>query len=420
MKVKKINYRRLFYNNKFVAVFSLFISFCIWIKFSSGTSEIATKTITNIPITVELSKNAKENGLSIFGLEDIGSEVTVSGNRIILGQLSKDNIQVYAHQSEGIIDTTGNYTLELRARKVGILTDYEFESSVSPKFINIFVDRFKSKTFNITSEIAYTADPKYFSPVSLSESSITISGPDSIVSNISKVCIEKDITNPITQTTTIKELPIQIYDNTNKKITSKYLSYSTNKVDATILVLSKKNIPLSSSYNNSPSTWPFRAYQIKLTPESIEVAAPKDIVNSLAKIELEPLDFSRINLTNNTFELPLKIPAECRNLSNAYSANLKINMNGIQSKKINVNRVKFINVPANRQATSSTLSLKVEVLGPSLEIKKISSDDIFIQVDLSNKEGFTGSTELPAQLKFNSSKTSCWIYGSYSINAEIK
>lgn len=420
INIKKINYRKLFYNNKFVAVFSVFIAFCLWLKISSSSSEITNKTISNIPIHVELSKTTKESGLSVFGLDDITSEITVSGNRIVLGQLSKDNIQVYAQQSEGIIDAAGNYSLELKARKMGVLTDYNFESNVSPKYINVFVDRFKSKTFNISSNISYSTSPTYFSPVTLSESSVTISGPDSIVSNIAKVCVEKDISEPIKQTTNIKGLPLELYDNTKKKITSKYLTYSTNKVDATISLLNKKSLPLKPVYINEPSIWPFKSAAIKVVPESVEIAAPTNVAAELKQIELEALDISKVNLANYTFEMPLRIPQECRNLSNTYYANLKIDMSGIQSKKVNVNKINFINIPKGKQATSSTLSLKVEILGPAAEIKKISSDDISIQVDLSSKEGFTGTTELPAKIVFSSSQSSCWAYGSYNINAEIK
>lgn len=420
MEIKKFNYRKLFYNNKFVAIFSLLLSFGIWIKISSGSSETTNKTINNIPISIELSKEAKENGLSIFGIEDTTCEITVSGNRIILGQLSKDDIQVYSQQSEGLINKTGNYTLELKAKKVGILKDYEFESNVYPKFVNVFVDRFKSKEFNITSNITYSTDPKYFSPVSLSENSVIISGPDSIVSNISKVCVEKEIPDPITQTTNIKGLKLQLYDNSNQKMSSKYLNYSTEEIDATISLLNKKNVPFSLTYANAPLNLHFKDSFIKVTPNFIDIAAPANVINSINKIEIEPLDFSKVNLSNNSFDLPLKMPSECRNLSNTYSANVKINMNGILSKKINIDNITFINVPQGKQAKSSTLNLKVEVLGPESEIKKISSEDILAQVDLASKEGFTGTTEVPAKIIFKNSKPNCWAYGNYNINTEIK
>lgn len=421
MKIKKISFRKLFYNNKFVAVFSLILSFFLWLKIASGSSEISKKTISNIPINVDLSSSVKEIGLSVFGLEDMSAEVTVSGNRIVLGQLTKDNIQIYANLSEGIITTAGNYTLELKARRNinSVITDFNFESDVSPRFINVFVDRFKSKTFNIIPEISYKTDPEYFTPINLSENTVTISGPDSIISTISKVCIESKLESQVTQTVNLKDLPIKLYDNNGNKIISKNLNYSTNKVNATISFLRKKNLKINPVYINGPNTMPFTESSIKLTPTYIDIAAPENVINSLDKIELDPLDFSQINLSNNSFDIPINMPNDCRNLSNTYSANIKINMSGIQSKKLNINKVSFVNIPSGKHAASSTINLNVEVLGPASEIKKISSDDITVQVDLSSKNNFTGTTEVPAKIIFNSSKSGCWSYGSYTINAEI-
>ena len=169
MKIKRFNLGRLFYNNKVVMLFSVIIAFIFWIILSTSASESTTKLITDIPISVSLSESAKESGLTVFGTDDIKAEVSVTGNRLILGQLSKSDIQITAQQSANMINSTGKYTLELSAKKNSILTDYEFSSSVSPKFVTVVVDRYKSQTFDITPNIKFTADTDYFvAPISLS------------------------------------------------------------------------------------------------------------------------------------------------------------------------------------------------------------------------------------------------------------
>ena len=239
MKTKINNF---LHSNKVAFIFSLMLSFCIWAKLSTSSSETITKTITNIPITVNLSDSAKEAGLKVFGLEDVSAEVTVTGDRIVLGQLTKDNITVFAQQSAGIINTTGNYTLELLARKSGHPTDYEILNQVSPRFVNVFVDRLQTKTFNITPNINCITDANYFlGAAALSEPDVTISGPESIVSNIGKVMVEKDLKGKITETVNLKDLPISIYDESGKKMSLANLTFSTKKVDATVNVLLKIN-----------------------------------------------------------------------------------------------------------------------------------------------------------------------------------
>ena len=248
----KIN--KLLCSDRFTFLLSIFLSFCIWVKLSNSSSEKITKTITNIPIVVNLSDSAKEAGLKIFGLDDIKAEVTVSGNRITLGQLTKDNITVFAQQSAGIINSTGNYTLELSAKKNGRITDYEILEKVSPRLVNVFVDRMQSKSFKIDQSINCKTDANHvITAAALSETEVTISGPETVVSSISKVTVEKEIESTLTESVNVKALPLILYDEAGKKVTTNNLSFSTNNIDATVNVFSKKTVNITPVFLNKPN-----------------------------------------------------------------------------------------------------------------------------------------------------------------------
>lgn len=420
MKIKKINIRKLFYNNKFVLIFSIILAFLLWIKFSSSSSESIIKTISNIPINVPLSESAQQDGLAVFGIDDVTAEVSVSGSRLVLGQLSKDNIQIFAQQSAGLINTTGNYTLELSAKKNGILTDYEITSNVSPRFINVFVDHYKSKDFEATPEIKYKSDPKYFSsPVTLSEPNVTISGPDSIVSSIAKVCVEGEIKETLNKTTTLYDLPINLYDENGKKISYSMLSLSSTKLDATIALLSRKTVKLVPTFTNKPDGLNIYNSQINISPSSVEIAGSEDVLKDLDKIELESVNFTKIKDDHNEFDLQLKVPNGCRILNNIYSAKLKLDMSSMSSKKLSANKFEFSNLSENKKASCTTSSLTVDIMGPQSELKNIKSGNIRVQIDLNGKENFTGVTELPAKIIIDSSDK-CWVYGNYAANVKIE
>ena len=383
MKIKRFNLGRLFYNNKVVMLFSVIIAFIFWIILSTSASESTTKLITDIPISVSLSESAKESGLTVFGTDDIKAEVSVTGNRLILGQLSKSDIQITAQQSANMINSTGKYTLELSAKKNSILTDYEFSSSVSPKFVTVVVDRYKSQTFDITPNIKFTADTDYFvAPIALSEPQVTVSGPESLVSSIASVTVEENISGTLTKTTDLNDLPIYLFDNNGNKINMKNLS-------------------------------------MQVSPNKIEIAAPNEVINSLNSVSLEPIDLSQVNLEHGQFEQEIKLPSDCRNLCNTYNATVKLNLLGFQSRTVIVKNIKFKNLPEDKLATSHTSSLPVQVMGPLSQLRSLSEDDISVEVDLSGKEEFIGRTQMPAKIIFNSYSNKCWAYGSYNINIGI-
>lgn len=418
MKKRKFKIGILFYNNKFVAAVSIILAFILWIKVSTSESEVVSKQIGNIPITVNLSDTAQENGLTVFGLNDIKAEVTVSGNRLILGQLSSSDIQVLAQQSSNIINAPGNYTLELIARKNSILTDYKFESSVSPSIITVMVDRMAHKTFDVQPNIQYSVHDDKYANVILSESTVDISGPESIVSQVNRVCIEGEIKGILDKTATINNLPIILYDSNGNKVNNPNLTFSVLNIDATVSVLSRKVLNIEPDFSGKPEGLILKSSQVKITPETVEIAAPDEVLSNVDQIFLEQLNFSKINPTHNKFDLALKIPSECKNLSNTTTASIMINMTGIASKSINTNKILFVKVPEGKNAVSSTVSLNIEVVGPSGKLKSLTSEDISLTVDLSGMQNFTGRTEVPATVVINQGE-SCWVYGDYKVNIAI-
>ena len=65
--------------------------------------------ISDIPVTIELSQNAKDNDLMVFNDNQTAS-VSVSGSSFIVSQVQKENILVTALQA-GTIDRAGDLYL---------------------------------------------------------------------------------------------------------------------------------------------------------------------------------------------------------------------------------------------------------------------------------------------------------------------
>lgn len=420
MKLRKLSLGRLFYNNKIVMLFSIILSFIFWVVLSTSSSESTTKLITDIPISVNLSQNAKESGLTVFGADDIKAEVSVTGNRLVLGQLSKNDIQITAQQSANMINSTGKYTLELSAKKNSMLTDYEFATSVSPKFITVFVDRYKSQEFEITPNIKFTANPNYFvAPVALSESKVTVSGPESVVSSIASVTVDDEISDTLSKTVDLHNLPINLFDSNGNKINTTNLLLSANAVDANITVLQRKFVNISPEFTSVPSGFNVKSILQQVSPSRIEVAAPNEVISDLTMLQLEPIDFSKINLDNYQFEQTIKLPTDCRSLANIYKSNVKLNLLGFQERTIVTKNIKFENLPEDKIAVFHTASMPLQVIGPVNQIRSISEADVSVAVDLSDKKDFIGRTEMPAKVVFGSSANKCWAYGSYKVNVGL-
>lgn len=418
MKKSKISLGKLFYNNKFVVVISIVLSFALWIKLSTDSSEISSMTITDIPITVNLSDSAKDSGLTVFGAQDMKAQVTVTGNRLVLGQLSKKDVQVVALQAPSVINTTGTYTLELTPKKNSLLSDYAFSSNISPNFVTVMVDRYKEVNFDVKENIKYSADPnRFIEPVSLSQSSISISGPESRILEIAKVVVEGKINGTIKNTTTLSNITPTLYDASGNKLSSANMKFSVDTIDATVNVLERKKVKAVPEITGVPNGYNINS-KVSVSPSQIEIAGTEDVLKPLEEVKLTAIDLSKVNPKNNKFDLNILIPTGCKNLSNSETAKLTFDMDGMGTKKIVVDKVSFLNVGEGKTASSRTSNISVEIVGPTSHLKNLTNDDVTVQVDLKDKADFVGQAEMPATVKVRDG-LGCWGFGEHKVNVIV-
>lgn len=420
MKIKKIKLSNLFGDDRFVLSFSIILSIILWVivSIANNGSDISLK-ISDIPIDIQLSDNAKNYGLNVFMIDKDMASVSVKGNSMVLSKLSGDSISVTSPQSSAI-DRSGTYELNLTAKQNSHLVDYEIDqNTLSPKKVKVLVDRYKELSFSITDNINYRTDSQYFagSTKFLSEN-ITISGPESIVSKVYEIKAEYNVAQTLTETKTFYA-PVFLYDEDDNRLSEDdldMLTISNKNVQCEIPILQKITLPISVEFENKPETFD-AASKVSLTPSTIEVAVVNgDVMPD--KVTLPKIDFSGVDLSHNKFELEVELPENCKNLSNASTVQVEIDLTGFQFKFIDLNNFQFSNLAKGKNATALTSSIQVEAIGPEDQIKLMTGNNITATVDLSSKSGFTGHTEMPVNFTITG-VNSCWVYGDYMISLTI-
>jgi len=339
MKHKKFSIGSLFYDDKFVMLFSVLFSIVLWIFMATGNTEEFPRQITDVPVTIKLSDAAQEDGLKVFSPVDQTATVSIKGNSLIVNQIKASDMQVVAPLAS-TITSPGNYTFNLSVQKTGTLSDYEWVS-ISPSQAIISVDRYAEKTFTIQNDIkyksGYQSDPSYFvSAPTFSSDTVTVSGPEKEVSQINKVSVQYEIGDTLKETKSFTT-DLIMYDANGNKITSNKLKMSEEKVDVTIPVLARQVLPLNVSFTNKPSGLTLSPDQITIDPQTVEVAGPQDVLANLTEISLTPLDFAGISPTKNSFDVSVALPASCKNLSNVPVAKVTLNLGSMSTRQMVVN-----------------------------------------------------------------------------------
>lgn len=418
LTINKFNINRIFYNNKLMFLFSLATSFIIWITINASRSDGIPITISDIPVNIQLSDSAIQDGLKIFSGQNLKSKISITGNKLIASRVRKDDILVTAPQAASTITSPGTYTLELSAKKVGLLTDYEFASSVQPNFITIMVDRYRESEFIIEPEIEFSVNPEYFLGATvLSSPNVILSGPESEISKIKRIAVKGEISQEL-QSTFTSRIPIVMYDAYGEQIISETISSTVNEVEVTIPVLMKKTLTVRPNFINSPEGLDLSSELIKVSPSSLEIAGPEEQIATMGSIELDQLDFKKINLQHNRFDLPINLPSSCKSLNNIYSSEVYIDTSKFREKSFWVTKFSFINIPEGKTAKVYTDGIDVKVVGQANKIRALNPSYIKAEIDLRGKDDINGSMEVPAKIVINLF-SGVWVYGEYLINIEI-
>lgn len=409
---KKFVWSSLVYNNRLMFLVSFLAAFCIWvIMMYNNTDENQTWKIDNIPVTVEYSTGAVEEGLKVYNLSKNSVSVSISGNSLAIRQVKAENLEVVATVTENMKDRKNN-TLTLSARKKGeLLTDFSV-TSIDPGTVTAEIDVAKEAAFPIENGIVADAENGYFvKQPQLSAETVTVSGPESVVARIDKVVAEYTFPEALNESKDFVA-DLVLYDENGEKLESDYLTLSTDTVEVRLVVLWQEKIPLVASFTGKPASFPDRL--ITIEPQTVSFAGPKDSFSSFQDIALTPIDFSNIDLTTKTFTVDIVTPEGFLNISNYQSATILVDLDGYSEKWVSINTIVPVNLSSDQmEATVLNQSLEVLVVGPTSDVAKITDQNVYAQVNLSSRKEL-GTAELPVTVGIQGN-TACWVSGSYVV-----
>lgn len=423
MKKIKFNTRKLFTNSKFLLLLSFVLACIFWVGFTSTSDEENITVVSDVPVTIDLPEQAKNDGLRVYRGGDTKVTVQIKGNRITVGSISSGDIQVLA-QNTNSINVANTYALGLSAKKLGVKTDYEIVS-VTPSVINVTVDKERQQEFSIDKNIDTSAvtvpisTGYYISQPVISQDKVVVTGPEQEVKKINKVQVSDKIEGEQKENI-VKKLPIQLLDSAGELIENDLLSVTPTMVDATIQILPKKEIPVVPSFINVPNGVDVEKIA-KVSPSTITVASTEGVLKGITEIRLNPVDFNELAPTTTQLTRNITLPTGCVNLSDEQQAKISFNLSGYTSTVVTVSDIKLKNVPKGYSAQVSTKSIDISMAGPKDIISEFTTENISATVDLSTlAEGFEGSQELPVIIGM-SQLNKCWCFNSETtVNISVK
>lgn len=429
MRKFKINLRQLFSNTKFLIVFSVVVAFIFWIVVALEYAPVVENEIKDIPVEIDMDNSVPDKmGLQIFGQSEFKINVTVKGNRYVVGGdlLTADDFEATAQTA--YVDSAGKHNLLVKVTAKDANADYEIISK-SADYIEVFFDKYAEKEVEVIPRIVseldeYTDDSYLFdeSEMICTAKTVKISGAQTEVSLIDGAYADVEIEKRLTQSETVDAKLTLSIDGTDTE--TKYVKINGETqatVPVTLPVYKIENLTTSVSFVDSPSAYINKSLGYKITPFTARVAVLQNGAQEQSTLEIGTISFTEISPTNNQFTFKTSDLKNAKVLDPITEFKVELNTGSLSVKTLELGS-KSVSVKGSSEVSVGDIDLssigKITVVGQGNSAEKITSDMLTATVDLSETELKSGKNTVPINIKLSNS-ASCWVYGSYTATIEF-
>lgn len=423
MKAKKLSLRQLFSNTKFLVVFSIVVAFIFWIVVALEYAPVVENEIKDIPVKIDMNNSVPDKlGLQIFGQSDYTINITVRGNRYIVGGdlLTADDFEATAQTA--YVDSAGKHSLVVKVTAKDANADYEIVSK-SADYIEVFFDKYAEKEVEVTPRIIselddYTADDYMFDKADIiyDTKTVKVSGAQTEVNSITAAYADIPIEKKLTQSETIDA---SVVLSNGSDLDSKYVKIngeSNLKIPVTLPVYKMQTSAVSVSFKNTPSDYINSPLVYSISPSRVRVAVLQNGSDTTNSLEIGSIDFTQITPSKGSFTFLASNVKTAKFLDGTSSFSVEVNTDGLSTKTLEPG-INSIMITGGSGISAGNVELdsigQITVVGTQTALKSVNANMLEISINLTNTKLEEGENSVPVTVTLKNSKN-CWVSGSYT------
>ncbi len=419
---KKQKISDLFYDNRFLFVFSLVVAIGFWLVAVVEFGAETTNVIKGIPVQIDYAKVENNFGLKPFGKTDFTVDVTVSGKKYIVDsdELAND-FNVTA--ATGFVGSPGKHTLKLDITSKDNRPGYDIVE-ISNDEIEVYFDYPDEGTFLVEADIKIAenslSDEYYLGDLIFQKTnSVSVTGPSSEIKKIEKIVASYNVTEKLHENLTV-DAKLNIITKDGSTLAYTEFNDKSDIMQITLPIYKKVVLPATVGFTNIPSDY-IKDFPFKYTVEPAEAlfGVPESMLDGMPEMKIASIDFSNLHNGVNTFTVSASDILGVVVLDGTESFTVTVDTGDVASAIIEVTpeMVSFNNTPNGVKAGISGLTFShIAVYGPKESIEKLTSEDIVLIADMNDVDVKTkGEVNVPAKFSNND----CWSCGEYFVTVLI-
>ena len=385
---KKI-FNKIVSSRVFFIIFSILVATVLWVYVEYNEDTDINDTF-EIPVVLLNEDLLHERNLVV---SEISNEIVMlkfEGKRSAIQKLRDTRANLYVTVDLANVNSAVPrsfppnivYPADVNSRSVTLI-------SSSANLITISFDKLFTKSVPVdgvytggTASAEYVAEPLEFSP-----ESITIFGPESIVSTIEKAWV--DVKRERISKTIVEDMPIVLLDRGGNEVSQEGLTLSQETIRVTVPVKMVREIPLDISLiTGAGATAQNTKYTI--SPSTVVLSGEPEAFKDFNSILIGSVDL--MNFAESKVEsFKIIIPNNFTNVSQVTEAVVSVDIMGLEARHFMTTNIQSANVPDGMRETVITQSLDILIRGPQEDIDRIFPSNIRVMVNLAGFKSGTSS-----------------------------
>lgn len=367
-------------------IISVFFAFLLWMVVNNMNNPTVDKTFRDIPVKLLNTELITDSGqvYEVLDDTDVIDTVTIWAPRSIISSLNASNIVATADVSE--LSSLDTISIKL---STNLYTNDVESIKGSSDTVKLNIENKRTKTLALKTTLLGAVENGYLvGEVTTEQNLVRISGPDSIVSQITKATVEVDVAGFTSDIGTNAE--IRLYDADDNLIQDSRVTQNIKSVGVKINIYETAEVPVHFSVTGTPQAG-YREYgEIESSIESVTLAGKSSVLRNINSIEIpaEAIDISGQS-EDYTTEVDIRnyLP-ENTYLADSAQAKVTVTIHIQQeiSRKLEISgeKVRVTNIPEGFRASISELgeSFTIEVIGLSSDVLALRAGDIEGIVDI--------------------------------------
>lgn len=408
-------FEKIFADKRFCAVFSLFAAMVLWgivVTLQPNTEWV----ISNVKVSWDYNTSAYSfRGLDIIDPPDMSVKLKVVGDGNVVSRLTASDFIVYPDYSG--VTNAGTYSLRLEAKRSGVsFADSVNIIEVMPSdVVEVTFEQVSSKKFAVEVDLSELKTPDdYFPDAALpSPQEVTLRGPKSEIDRVAKVVAKPVLADQVYTNSILATAHLEYRDADGAVLEEGNITADAEQVEIGINIYKTKKVPVKIEYTGLPSNYDTAQLSTQLSVNEITIGGTPEQIDPVTEVTVGFIDMTKFE-PGVPMTINVQLPEGLVNVDNVQTIVVNFNTQQFDSKTVNVEDIRVINVQTGVQVTVTTDVISdVKLVGEKNELEELSAANIVAQVDASSIEAKSGQVRVPVVIVIPGS-TSVFATGSYT------